>query len=66
MSSRGGACGRCGRGRRFWQRKCRSCRWSSRAERADSIADVGEAAVEFGALRWIGRGIRGVVRAIVD
>ncbi|ARZ72158.1 hypothetical protein SMD11_6582 [Streptomyces albireticuli] len=27
---------------------------------------MGEAAVEFGALKWIGRGIRGVVRAIVD
>ncbi|MFF5127590.1 hypothetical protein ACFY41_11785 [Streptomyces syringium] len=65
MASRRGACRRCGGQRRFWRRECTLCR-RSRGDRGDLVGDAADAAVEFGAVSWIWRGLRGVVRALTD
>ncbi|NJP76942.1 hypothetical protein HCK01_06315 [Streptomyces sp. AA8] len=63
MWNRRGACKRCGRDGRFRRRTCPACRRSDRAEMAVDAADT---AIELGALGWVWRGVRIVVRALTN
>ncbi|GAA2919678.1 hypothetical protein ACFPN0_02740 [Kitasatospora cinereorecta] len=56
-------CKKCGAEKRRWPRSCSRCR--SRSDRAETVADAAELAVETGLLGWIGRGAMAVVRLIL-
>ncbi|MET8176677.1 hypothetical protein [Streptomyces clavifer] len=56
-------CKKCGARKRRWPRSCSRCH--SASDRAETVADVAEVAVEIGVLGWIARGGVAVVRLVL-